>query len=42
MGKGGTALSYDIFSEGDKRRLKKLGSMVADAQGNPTEDIVIF
>ena len=42
MGKGGSALSYDIFSEGDKRRLKKLGSMVADAQGNPTEDIVMF
>jgi hypothetical protein len=42
MGKGGSATSFDIFGEGDKKRLKKLGTMIADAQGNPTNDIVIF
>ena len=42
MGKGGSATSFDIFGEGDRKRLKKLGTMIADAQGNPTNDIVIF
>jgi len=42
MGKGGSATSFDIFGEGDRRRLKKLGTMIADAEGNPTNEIVIF
>jgi hypothetical protein len=42
IGRGGTALSYDIFSEADRKRLKKLGTMVADAEGNPTDDIILF
>jgi hypothetical protein len=42
IGRGGTALSYDIFSEADRKRLKKLGTMVADVEGNPTDDIILF
>jgi hypothetical protein len=42
MGKGGSATSFDMFGEGDRKRLKKLGTMVADSEGNPTSDIVIF
>jgi len=42
MGKGGSATSFDIFGEGDRKRLKKLGTMIADAEGNPTDEIIIF
>jgi hypothetical protein len=42
MGRGGSATSFDIFGEGDRKRLKKLGTMIADAEGNPTNDIVMF
>jgi hypothetical protein len=41
-GKGGTALSYDIYLRGDEQRLRKVGTMVADAQGRMTKDIVLF
>jgi hypothetical protein len=41
-GKGGTALSYDIYLRGDEDRLRKVGTMVADAQGKMTKDIVLF
>jgi len=42
MGKGGSATSFDMFGEADRKRLKKLGTMIADAEGNPTNEIVIF
>jgi hypothetical protein len=41
MGKGGSATSYDIFGESDRKRLKKLGTMIADSEGNPTNDIIM-
>ena len=34
-----TPLSYDLFARGDIRRTKKIGTSLADLDGNPTSDI---
>ena len=35
-------LSYDLFARGDVRRTRKIGTTLADAEGNPTSDIELF
>jgi hypothetical protein len=34
--------TFDLYSRGDIRRTKKIGSSAADSQGNPTSDIHLF
>ena len=41
-GKSGVVLSYDIFSRGDLKRTKRIGTMVAGPDGAYTQDIVFF
>jgi hypothetical protein len=38
----GSVLSYDLFSRSDIQRVKKVGTLIADAQGNLTEDYTLF
>jgi hypothetical protein len=35
-------LSYDLYARGDVYRIKKIGTMVADSEGNPTSDYTLF
>jgi hypothetical protein len=35
-------LSYDLYARGDIRRTRKIGTTLADAEGNPTSDIELF
>jgi hypothetical protein len=35
-------LSYDLYARGDIRRTRKIGTTLADAEGNPTSDIDLF
>jgi hypothetical protein len=42
MGKGGSALSYSIFGRADVKRRKQLGTMLADAEGKPTNEIIFL
>ena len=40
--KTGSIIRYDMFSEGDTKRKRVLGTMLPDAQGNLSADITIF
>jgi hypothetical protein len=40
--KTGSILRYDMFSEGDTKRKRVMGTMLPDAQGNLSADITIF
>jgi hypothetical protein len=35
-------LSFDLYARGDIRRTRKIGTTLADAEGNPTADIELF
>jgi|694.fasta_scaffold59956_2 hypothetical protein len=40
--KTGSIIRYDMFSEGDTKRKRALGTMLPDAEGNLSADITIF
>jgi hypothetical protein len=40
--KTGSIIRYDMFSEGDTKRKRVLGTMLPDAEGNLSADITIF
>jgi hypothetical protein len=40
--KTGSIIRYDMFSEGDTKRKRVLGTMLPDADGNLSADITIF
>jgi hypothetical protein len=35
-------LSFDLYARGDIRRTRKIGTTLADAEGNPTSDVELF
>lgn len=35
-------ISFDLYARGDIRRTRKIGTTLADAEGNPTSDIELF
>jgi hypothetical protein len=40
--KTGSIIRYDMFSEGDTKRKRVIGTMLPDAEGNLSADITIF
>jgi hypothetical protein len=38
----GLPLVFDLYARGDMRRTKKIGTSLADSQGNPTSEIELF
>jgi hypothetical protein len=38
----GLPLQYDLYARGDVYRVKRLGTTLADSEGNPTADITLF